>query len=230
MIVVTKLTNDLGPIRNSFIEDHPNDYFLMIIDENLDVQEELDAARQVTISGSLAIADMRRRLLPDQERRCLALIRSANDSASDVAIYNSRAHGFLPKAPIKKDSVREALVPMWLTRFPKLDRIQPRKGSDHQISSFDDALGEVVISMADIRPCMEDINRFISLNGTQLSEKWPILWEKIHALKGDLLTMPMDSMLAEAVGIISSLRGPMPPSDFLDKWQRIKTAMLTLEG
>lgn len=77
----------------NFIDSHPDDYFLMIIDENLDVQDE-DATSQVTISGSLSVSDMRSRLIPDQERRVLALIRSANDSASDVAIYVSIRHLF----------------------------------------------------------------------------------------------------------------------------------------
>ena len=37
--------------------------------------------KQNTLSGSAAVAEMRSRLLPDQERKVLSLIRSANDSA-----------------------------------------------------------------------------------------------------------------------------------------------------
>eukprot|EP00588_Corethron_pennatum_P033791 CAMPEP_0194349780 /NCGR_PEP_ID=MMETSP0171-20130528/107281_1 /TAXON_ID=218684 /ORGANISM="Corethron pennatum, Strain L29A3" /LENGTH=800 /DNA_ID=CAMNT_0039117273 /DNA_START=44 /DNA_END=2444 /DNA_ORIENTATION=+ len=86
------------------IDQHPNDYFLLIVDENLDIME--DSTHSVTVSGSLCIESIRRQILPEQERRLLALVRSANDSAQDVALYNSRAHGFLPKAPLRKENIK----------------------------------------------------------------------------------------------------------------------------
>ena len=67
----------------------------MIADENLDIVDE--ATKHKTVSGSHLVEVIRARLLPEQERCLLSLIRSANDSASDIAIYKSRAHGFLPK-------------------------------------------------------------------------------------------------------------------------------------
>uniref|UniRef100_A0A7S1YS11 Uncharacterized protein n=1 Tax=Ditylum brightwellii TaxID=49249 RepID=A0A7S1YS11_9STRA len=97
------------------IEDE-NHYFLIIADENLDIME--DETHHVTVSGSMCVESIRRRLLPEQERRVCALIRSANDSSQDVAIYNSRAHGFLPKVPIRGDRVMETLAPLWERRFP----------------------------------------------------------------------------------------------------------------
>ena len=96
----------------NFMDEHMGDYILLIADENLDINDE--AAKHVTISGSQLVENIRLRLLPEQE--LVALIRSANDSISDVAIYNSRAHGFLPKAPIKKGNVLETLAPLWLAR------------------------------------------------------------------------------------------------------------------
>ncbi len=37
--------------------------------------------------------------LPSQiERRCLALVRSGQDSHKDLELYNERAHGYLPKS------------------------------------------------------------------------------------------------------------------------------------
>ena len=98
----------------NFMDEHMGDYILLIADENLDINDE--AAKHVTISGSQLVENIRMRLLPEQEKRLVALIRSANDSISDVAIYNSRAHGFLPKAPIKKGNVLETLAPLWLAR------------------------------------------------------------------------------------------------------------------
>ena len=98
----------------NFMDEHMGDYILLIADENLDINDE--AAKHVTISGSQLVENITLRLLPEQEKRLVALIRSANDSISDVAIYNSRAHGFLPKAPIKKGNVLETLAPLWLAR------------------------------------------------------------------------------------------------------------------
>ncbi len=199
-----------------FVNAHPDDYFLMVIDENLDIQEE-----DATVSGSLAISDMRSRLFPDQEKRVLALIRSANDSASDVAIYRARAHGFLPKAPIKKESVREVLIPMWLNRFPHFeDNIKLHKINEGPIEDIE---GEVVIAMEDITPCIDDIDSCASMHHGDLQDRWNIIWEKLHALKGDLLIMPSHTTLAEAIRLISTLRGAEPPDKFHEKWQSIKS-------
>ena len=43
------------------------------------------------------------------------LIRSANDSAEDVAAYSERAHGFLSKAPIESD--RKVIKRAFFKRF-----------------------------------------------------------------------------------------------------------------
>jgi hypothetical protein len=79
----------------TFMGEHMGDQILLIADENLDIVDEV--AKHKTVSGSHLVEVIRARLLPEQERCLLSLIRSANDSASDIAIYNSRAHGFLPK-------------------------------------------------------------------------------------------------------------------------------------
>ena len=106
----------------NFIYNHPNDYFLFIVDENLVIHDE-QFTQDVTISGSMSVSKLRSRLLPDQEKRVLALIRSANDSARDIAIYNSRAHGHIAKEPIKKDTCIDLIARHWITRFPKMQRI-----------------------------------------------------------------------------------------------------------
>lgn len=100
-----------------FMDEHKGDHVLLIADENLDLIDA-ESSKCVTLSGSQLVENIRSRLLPEQERLLVALIRSANDSATDVAIYNSRAHGFLPKAPIKKGKVLEALAPLWMARYP----------------------------------------------------------------------------------------------------------------
>lgn len=112
---------DFEDWAQNFIFNHPNDYFLFIVDENLIVSDE-QTASSVRYSGSKAVSNLRSRLLPDQEKRLLALVRSANDSVSDIAIYNSRAHGHIPKAPVKEATCLETVAPLWMARFPKLVR------------------------------------------------------------------------------------------------------------
>ena len=51
--------------------------------------------------------------------RCLVLMRSANDSAVDIALYTQRTHGYFPKAIMQKDRTRVILAPLWLERFPE---------------------------------------------------------------------------------------------------------------
>lgn len=92
----------------SFMDEHMGDHILLIADENLDIVDEV--AKHKTISGSQLVEIIRARLLPEQERCLFSLIRSANDSASDIAIYNSRAHGFLPKG--KQSDMRLFHIPL----------------------------------------------------------------------------------------------------------------------
>jgi len=203
----------------SFVDEHPDDYVLMIVDENLDVQEEYVVTSQATVSGSGAVAEIRGRLLPDQERRLLALIRSANDSASDVAIYNSRAHGYLPKTPVKQNLVLEVLAPLWLARFPRFEpskRLSPSK-------SFD----EVIVTIDDFAGLINEIDNLSLLDEDKLRDKWSIIWEKMHALKGDLQIVPTKGReLDIAITLISDLRGPSPPENFSQNWLAIRSNLL----
>lgn len=105
----------------NFIFNHPTDFFLFIVDENLVINDEQFSSTS-RVSGSKAVSNLRSRLLPDQEKKVLAVIRSANDSLSDIAIYNSRAHGHIPKAPVRAGTCKDLIAPLWLARFPKLAR------------------------------------------------------------------------------------------------------------
>ena len=74
-----------------FMEDHDG-YVFLIVDENLDVVDI--SSKPETISGSLYVENIRRRISINDERRMFALVRIANNLSSDIAIYNGRAHGF----------------------------------------------------------------------------------------------------------------------------------------
>ena len=209
----------------SFVDEHPDDYILMVVDENLDVQEEQVGTKQTTVSGSGSVRDMRKRLLPGQEKGVFALIRSANDSASDVAIYNSRAHGYLPKAPVKKYHVLELLAPLWLGRFPRFEvNTNETCGTDENSSIIFD---EVVITMDDLMGLIDGIDSLSLLDPLSLRKMWLVVWEKLHALKGDLLIMPNRSTgLDEAISLINDLRGPEPPEIFYECWKTIRLKLM----
>ncbi len=202
-----------------FILEHPDDYILFIVDENLDVHEdEIATTKEGTVSGSLCVSKIRRRLLPDQERRVLMLIRSANDSANDVAIYNSRAHGHLCKAPIKPGNVLEELAPLWLERFPPLNYGVHRIRSESNIQNLlsDD---ELDIDALDLKESVASLQALVIASEID-SNIWPLIWDKLHVLKGDLLTSSKGNHqnFSSAIEIINSMKGSSLPKDIKEKW------------
>ena len=227
----------------TFVDEHPDDYFLLIVDENLDVDES-----QITISGSQMVSKIRARLLPDQERRILALIRSANDSANDVAIYNSRAHGYLPKSPIKQGTgVLGQIAPPWLERFyTPIDRCTAGKGGAGEGSKQcqqNAALGLpkpassgslelkeddiVMLTVKELAKDIDAINLFIDQKRSYLQEFWPLIYEKLHALKGDLQTINNDERLSGAISTLRDMRGQTLPEDFVQKWDILRTLIVS---
>ena len=106
---------ELEKIVLNILESNPNCRILLFVDENLDYGGQ--GKEVVVISGSRVIKDILTALPPTDERRIFALVRSANDATSDLALYMSRAHGFFPKAPLNKGRVRAILAPLWTERF-----------------------------------------------------------------------------------------------------------------
>merc|ERR1711957_907920 len=237
----------------AFVDEHPDDYFLLIVDENLDVDDS-----HITISGSQMVSKIRARLLPDQERRILALIRSANDSATDVAIYNSRAHGYLPKSPIKQgNGVLGQIAPPWLERFyTPIDRCTAGKGGtgegatknsnipgrpsqelqQHQQNVAMDlpkpassgSLEDIVmLTEKELVKDIDAINLFIDQKHSYLQEFWPLIYEKLHALKGDLQTINNDERLSGAILTLRAMRGQTLPEDFVQKWNTLRASIVS---
>lgn len=112
---------ELEKIVVNLLESRPESKILMFVDENLDYGGQ--GKDVVVMSGSRVMKDILTALPPALERRVFALVRSANDATSDLALYMTRAHGFFPKAPMNKSRVCATLGPLWAERF------QPRKES-----------------------------------------------------------------------------------------------------
>lgn len=209
---------------NDFLEEtmraNKDDKFLVIVDENLDILE--GGAHQKTVSGSLCVKRLREQMDPADEKRLLALVRSANDSAEDVALYKSRAHGFLPKAPIQKDRVLELIQPWWAERFPSdsLECGPLVEEDDHE--GFH-------VSSADLMKSVEVVDALLSgADETSLAARWPAIREKIHALKGDIKTMKTNPRVTTILEALEKLRVQSLPDELIERWKLIRSLIVSI--
>jgi len=203
----------------SLMEENPEDKFLLIADENLDI-EVSDGEPQTTVSGSKCVKQLRQRLDPETESRLLALIRSANDSLSDIELYNSRAHGYLLKEPIKQDRVLEAIRPWWDSRFASSQRrssfslqkamaVDVYKPSAGEIRKSLDIIDALVLSVQD---------------EAAFENRWHIIREKLVVLKGDLKTVcSKDSMMGVVDRIDRLMSSRKPPDHLTDQWDNVRS-------
>lgn len=207
------------------VQRNPDDYFLVVVDENLDITE--NGTLRTTVSGSECIQRVRQRLTPEQERRILGLVRSANDSSQDIAMYLSRAHGFVPKAPVRSSSVVETIAPLWEKRFNYLptgvaatgNAALPTSNSENQgISDF------VSLVVKELQSNLDAVDELSSEDSNaSLVQNWPLIWEKLHCLKGDLSSLFNTPSIVKAVSDINSMRGPDLPQGFEARWITLRS-------
>lgn len=222
-----------------FMAEHKGEPVLLVVDENLDVLDE--AARHKTISGSQLVESIRALLLPEQERVLISLIRSANDAATDIAIYKARAHGFLPKVPLKKENVLETLSHLWNTRYPlrrsgpdedstslSLSASRARTESFSSIESEDTSHEIIASTPIDILMAVKEMNKL--LQNVDVRDDWGVIKDKLHALKGDLLTLHDSSKAIAAVGVINSLRDFNSHEEFLERWHMLRDQVMALSS
>ena len=194
---------------------------LVLVDENLDYSH-LDMPNFV-LSGSLIMRDVLKNLSSDQESRVFALVRSANDSSEDLALYWERVHGFFPKAPTQRERVLEILAPLWNDRFrtPSEGKLDP---SDH----FDTSLNGSWNGFVEKNELLQSLKHVDDiLENRKLEEiPWNHLWSALHGLKGDLMVVDGYSDLDTATMLITSLRGEETPSNFLATWALIRELVI----
>lgn len=198
--------------------ENPCDRFILIADENLDIED--GGARHQTVSGSMCVQKLREQLDSGTESRLLALIRSANDSLSDIDLYKSRAHGFLLKEPIQSGKVLDVIRPWWVQRFP-----QSARRASVPFTSTGRNEEHYGPSPEDIRHSLDTINALVSVTDeTVLEKRWRTVKEKLHALKGDLKTMETKEPLANVLNRIDRLIDFRTlPESFIDQWQNVKS-------
>ena len=198
----------------NMIQDNPKDLFLLIVDENLDIVRT-GGVDVETVSGSGLVEKLRTQLEPQDEKRVLALVRSANDSAKDIELYLERAHGYLLKEPIKKGMFLEAVKPWWIKRFPDEARIftEHEKHEEEVVGPLPD----------DIRSSLDQIQSLSSNHDAGvLSRRWSVIRERLQVLKGDLKTMSSDAKVLEAVQDLATLQAPEVPNHYLDDWEILR--------
>lgn len=145
-----------------------------------------------------------------------------NEINSHAKQVDARAHGYLSKCPVRLDNVVETIAPIWLERFPQLQSTQkPTRGSEERLNPNTDSDTDTLVSLQDLMGTIGKINNLSGGKGEELQKNWPSIWEMLHSMKGDLLTMMSNEEISTAIQIINSIRGPMAPDNFVQKWQRI---------
>ena len=181
-----------------YMKLHASDYVLLIADEQLDIVNE--SSQHETISGSLMTKKIRERLPPELEGRMLALVRSANDSAVDISAYCERAHGFLPKAPIRRDNVHDTLMPLWVQRFPDGAFYAD---DDQSVASSAHSDEDLACNPEDIAQKLDDIESMFQQDIHKTNRR--AVNDQIQLLKGDLLTLNASASMMPILGMINLL-------------------------
>ena len=232
------------------VESEPSALFLVIADENLDMVED---SVPRTISGSICIERLRKELKPKDEARVLALVRSANDSSEDVGTYRDRCHGFLHKAPIRKDAVIDLIYPLWRRRFPdeaagavslavppsagEAQRSPQRRSSGAQslgsTETFDseNIRGAATTTSADLLQIVEALDQLILEQQPQDENNWQLVRDKFQMLKGDMMTL-ITRGSPRVVAVVDALdeyrAAEHMPEDMAGRWKLIRALIVSL--
>jgi signal transduction histidine kinase len=205
--------SELYTIIKQILEEHPTSKILCMVDENLDYGE------MACFSGSLVVKNILSKLSTEEEQRIFTLVRSANDSADDVALYLSRTHGFFPKTTMQRDRVKEILAPLWAERF--FSGTANQKHFSSVLFQDDD---EHVVTKMELLQSLDQVDSCIE-QAQWCPVSWPRLWGALHSLKADMFVVEGHPKLSEAVAMIDSLRGKAKPEGFDQTWERIRNCV-----
>ena len=204
----------------SLVRENPNDRFLIIADENLDITS--GGAKFHTVSGSACIEQLRAEMNDEDESRILTLVRSANDSTADIAEYKRRAHGFLQKAPMQKNGFMELIKPVWAERFS----LELTSGGSLDTHDNDDTF---VAAPQDLIASLDVIGALFSVHDqSSLRARWITIRDKLHMLKGDLKTLKSIAGVKEAIQDVDALLQKQMPDMLLERWLEIQKSMRSL--
>ena len=208
------------------VREHAKDTFLVIVDENLDIFK--GEVYHSTVSGSKMVQQIIEELQEKDESRILALIRSEDDSSEDLSMYKRRAHGFLAKAPIKRDKILDIIHPLWTERFPSGDGLLLEA-----IPEEHDCDEAILPSRADISNALEVIDALLetavgSRGDEAIAAYWPAIRAKLRSLKGDLKTMQANVRMNTVLDAINKLKGEEVPFELLERWTLIRSLIVSI--
>jgi hypothetical protein len=138
---------------------------------------------------------------------------------SDLNLYRKRSHGFLKKEPLKSGGLLDIVKPFWTDRF-----LQDVSTGSEQLTthSLNDTLHGP--SEDDLRDSMRVI-RALSLvdSDEKMRRRWHPIRDRLHALKGDLMSMIAKDRLVDALKHIDNfLSHPTYPESFLLEWEVVE--------
>ena len=206
----------LGECIKRILHDDDHCKVLVLVDENLDFNQR--DMEHVILSGSVIMKEILNSLPPKHQSRVFALIRSANDSTEDVALYMQRVHAFFPKAPMQRERVREILAPLWAERFMSPSTNQAAKCASVDKSETDFDKEDLLLSLKQVEKLLADTDYD--------KVPWLHLWSALHSLKGDLMVVEGSNDFEMATILISSMRGKKTPSEFPVKWALIRELVM----
>ena len=211
--------HSLHKVISDLLAKDPDSKILVLVDENLDFgQFDKQEDQDVVLSGSKITQSILRSLTPNDESRILALVRSANDSSEDLAVYSARTHGYFPKSSMLRERVREILAPLWADRFLVPQKIRAvSDDSMEQSSDSDDML------QAELRRQIEHIDQLILFaSDDSVAQHWSSIWSALHSLKGDLMVLDCEQPAKAIAAQIAALRGNAPPEHLPQTWSMIR--------
>jgi hypothetical protein len=229
---------ELDKLMVNLLESDPTSKVLVLMDENLDYDVDGVSKR---LSGSSHSEKALKKLSPEMLARTIVLMRSANDSDSDVAMYKKRTHGFFPKASMQKRQIIERLAPAWQERFASrgvpetittMDIcLEPESTSvtgDTECSSGEEEkscrkqFSDGLVSGDELLASLRSVDNLI----TDVETDWDTVWGKLHSFMGDMMAVEENDKIELCVDLISELRGRRRPSNLVGKWNRIRNLVL----
>ena len=135
----------------------------------------------------------------------------------------------MPKVPLQGLSVRDMIEPLWEKRFPKEDTRQTDSGESVPEGKLSRVRAVENISQAELMQGLRQIDILCVRNDSSnvLQTRWPVLWDKLYQLKGDLKSVNVDDKLSQTVASIEELKGDEAPGDFMSKWLRIRSEVVS---
>jgi hypothetical protein len=138
------------------------------------------------------------------------------------------------KAPIKKANVLETLAPLWFARYPptntreddETEGSQRRRSDSFSSLESSISLNEAVASTPlDILLVVGEIDKLFA---QPTDDTFFLVREKLHALKGDLLTMKVGSKVMAVVGSIDLFRDNFSDDKLLESWHLLREQITSL--